>query len=211
MRRLFITFIIILACGLPPATLSAQTNKESSSSGKHTPSEFPSRRLYLKGVPAFGEVTPRFFRGGHPTRHGFEGLKEKGIKVVIDLRGDSKSERNEVTALGMEYVAIPWHCPFPRDATFARFLKVMRANASKKVFVHCRLGDDRSGMMVAAYRMAEEGWSAEKAMDEMKEFGFTTSHHMICPGLASYEKSFPERYRSNAAFEELRKEKRLQQ
>jgi len=50
---------------------------------------------------------------------------------------------------GMQYVAIPWHCPFPRDETFARFLRLMRDNPNKKVFVHCRLGDDRTGMMIA--------------------------------------------------------------
>jgi protein tyrosine phosphatase (PTP) superfamily phosphohydrolase (DUF442 family) len=206
MRVVQISFVFILACILPLAT-AGQTG--------HADHQAPSesalpRRLYLKGVPAFAEVTPHFYRGGQPTKHGFEGLRKKGVEVVIDLRGNRASERQELTALGMEYIAIPWHCPFPKDATFARFLKVMRANSSKKVFVHCRLGDDRSGMMVAAYRMAEEGWSAEKAMREMKEFGFTSSHHLICPGLAAYEKSFPERYGSNPAFEELRKDKPIQ-
>jgi tyrosine-protein phosphatase SIW14 len=160
--------------------------------------------LHVEGIPASAEVTPHFFRGGQPTRHGLEALREEGINVVIDLRGNRKSERREVNHLGMEYVAIPWHCPFPKDSTFAHFLTVMRANSGRKVFVHCRLGDDRTGMMVAAYRMAEQHWTAAQAMEEMKAFGFSSAHHAICPGLASYEKHFPEHLRSNPAFESLR-------
>jgi len=158
----------------------------------------------LKGIPDFVEVTPHFYRGGQPSRTGFETLREMGVHLVVDLRGNRESERKEVTRLGMEYVAIPWHCPFPHDVTFARFLKLMRANAKRKVFVHCRLGDDRVGMMVAAYRMAEQGWSSEHAMEEMKASGFTKAHHLLCPGLASYEKHFPEHYRTNPAFASLR-------
>jgi hypothetical protein len=59
-------------------------------------------------------------------------------------------------------------------------------------------------MMIAAYRMAEQGWTADEAMKEMQAFGFTRSHHFLCPGLAGYEKQFPERFKKDSAFEELR-------
>jgi tyrosine-protein phosphatase SIW14 len=164
----------------------------------------------VKGIPDFVEVTPHFYRGGQPNKSGLDELRRMGVNVVVDLRGNRESERREVNRLGMEYVALPWHCPFPRDATFAKFLTLMRRNAHRKVFVHCRLGDDRVGMMVASYRMAEQGWSAEQAMQEMKHSGFSATHHLICPGLASYEKHFPEHYRSDPAFAELRESKHAQ-
>ena len=163
-----------------------------------------SDRSTLRGVPDFVEVTPHFYRGGQPSKEGFENLREVGVEVVVDLRGDRSSERKEVNKLGMEYVAIPWHCPFPRDAIFARFLKLMRANANRKVFVHCRLGDDRVGMMVASYRMSKQRWTAERAMQEMTASGFGVTHHLICPGLASYEKHFPEHFRTREVFKDLR-------
>jgi hypothetical protein len=81
---------------------------------------------------------------------------------------------------------------------------LIRQNPGKKVFVHCRLGDDRAGMTIAAYRMAEQGWSAPEAMKEMQAYGFSQSHHFICPGLSSYEASFPRRFRNSSAFSELR-------
>jgi len=147
----------------------------------------------FKGVADFAEVTPTLYRGSQPTHEGFKELAKMGIKIVVDVRGTKREgEGKEVRKLGMEYVSIPWHCPFPRDEVFARFLKLLRDNPGKKVFVHCRLGDDRDGMMIASYRMGIETWSAEEAMKEMQTFGFTRAHHFICPGLARYEKHFPE-------------------
>ena len=162
------------------------------------------RRLTVKGVENAGEVTPQLYRGGQPTEEGFEALATMGINLVVDLRGSRKSERARVTKLGMQYVPIPWHCPFPRDAAFAQFLTLLRQNSGKKVFVHCRLGDDRAGMTIAAYRMAEQGWTAPEAMKEMQAYGFSSSHHFICPRLSSYEASFPRRFKTNPAFRSLR-------
>ena len=162
----------------------------------------------IKGVGNFGEATPTLFRGAQPSHEGFAELAKMGIDIVVDARGDrTDSEGKEVGKLGMQYVAIPWHCPFPNDDVFVRFLKLLQENPNKKVFVHCRLGEDRTGMMVAAYRMAAQGWSADEAMREMHQFGFSTIHLFICPGLASYEKSFPQHLRSNPAFEGLRSPK----
>jgi len=124
---------------------------------------------------------------------------------VIDMRGGSnKTEESAVAKLGMKYVSIPWHCPFPTDGPFAHFLKVIDDNPGEKIFVHCRLGDDRTGLAIATYRMSNEGWSPDEAMNEMKEFGFTGIHHAICPGIASYERRFPEHLRHDPAFKDLR-------
>lgn len=158
------------------------------------------RKLSEKGVTNFGEVTPTLYRGGLLRGDGIKALKKLGVDVVVDTHGNDASEKGDVEKLGMKYVAIPWHCPWPHDEVFAKFLNVVHENKGKKIFVHCRLGDDRTGMMVAAYRMAEEGWTAQEAMNEMKSFGFTASHHFICPSLASYEKSFPKRLQRNADF-----------
>jgi len=156
------------------------------------------------GIANFGQVTPNLYRGAQPTHEGFEELQKLGINVVVDLRGGhGKDEESTVTKLGMQYVSIPSHCPFPSDDAFAKFLRLVRDHPGKKVFVHCRLGDDRTGMAVAAYRMAEEGWSADEAMQEMKAFGFTGLHHAICPGLAGYEENFPQHLKTSPAFKDL--------
>lgn len=162
------------------------------------------RRLSQKGVPNFGEVTPNLYRGGLLNGEGIKALKKLGINLIVDTHANDASEERDAKSLGMQYVAIPWHCPWPHDEVFAKFLKVVHDNKGKKIFVHCRLGDDRTGMMVAAYRIAEEDWTADEAMTEMRSFGFTRSHHLICPSLARYEKEFPERLKNSPVFRDER-------
>jgi len=164
----------------------------------------PAQRISIKGVANAAEVTPRLYRGAQPSAQGFETLANMGINIVVDLRGSREDERERVNKLGMQYVPIPWHCPFPHDDVFARFLTLLRQNPTQKVFVHCRLGDDRAGMTIAAYRIAEQGWTAQEAMQEMEAYGFSSSHHIICPGLSSYEASFPRRFQTDPVFSSLR-------
>jgi protein tyrosine phosphatase (PTP) superfamily phosphohydrolase (DUF442 family) len=134
-----------------------------------------------------------------------------GVKIVVDQRGSRDKEREQVTKLGMQYVAIPWHCPFPEDAIFARFLKLLRDNPGTKVFVHCLSGQDRTGMQIAAYRMAEEDWSAGEAKQEMEAFGFSRTHSWRCPSLSSYEERFPQRLADSPTFQDLRPPKNSSQ
>ena len=162
-----------------------------------------SRKDYV-GLSNFGEVTPNLYRGGQPGADGLKALKKMGVSIVVDMRGGhSEHEKRAVEELGMEYVSIPWHCPFPSDEPFVKFLKVIEESPGKKVFVHRRLGDDRTGMAIASYRMAEEGWSADEAMKEMELFGFGGIHRVICPALAHYEKEFPQHLKTNPAFKDL--------
>ena len=196
-------FVAVLLLVVSVATLPTPGSGQSNTSRKQP--DLQPRWLPVEGVPRLVRVTPYLFRGGQPSDQGLAELKRMGISIIIDMRtGSRKSEKEEVTTLGMQYVQIPWHCPFPRDPAFAQFLKIIEDNPQKKVFVHCRLGDDRTGMAVAAYRMAEQGWSADQAMQEMQRFGFDWTHHAICPGLSGYEKSFPKRLKKEKAFQDLR-------
>ena len=198
----YLVISTVLVAGLCAAGTGLQTGSPPVSA----PTEEHSfgRHLTIEGVPNAGQVTANLYRGGQPTATGFEALASMGINIVVDLRGSREGESQRVAKLGMRYVSIPWHCPFPKDESFARFFILLRQNPGKKVFVHCRLGDDRTGMMVAAYRMAEQSWTATEARKEMEAFGFSLSHHFICPGLSTYEESFPQRFNSDPAFDGLR-------
>lgn len=141
------------------------------------------------------------------SKASFRALANMGINIVVDLRGRRESERRMVTNLGMQYVAMPWRCSFPKDKTFAQFLTLLRNNRGKKIFVHCRLGDDRTGMMISSFiTHGRRGLvRAERAEKEMENFGFSFAHRrLICPGLSSYEEKFPRRFRTRPAFQALR-------
>lgn len=202
-RALTIIALVLLSGSNPLDGENPQTKQETQSAKARA----IGHRLQQKGIPNFGEVTPRLYRGGLVNNDGLKAIAKLGVNIVVDTRANNKTEKQEVHNLGMEYISIAWHCPWPSDEVFARFLKLLEENKDKKVFVHCRLGDDRTGMMIAAYRMAEEGWTANEAMNEMRSFGFSRSHHVICPGLARYEQEFPRRFKEDPAFDEIRRTK----
>jgi tyrosine-protein phosphatase SIW14 len=196
---------LTISCFLLTITIGSTVLAGDSSAARSgsAPRNFGHKRK-IKGIGNFGEATPTLFRGGQPNVYGFDALAKMGVDIVVDARGErAKSEGKVVQHLGMHYVSIPWHCPFPHDETFVKFLKLVKENPHKKIFVHCRLGDDRTGMMIAAYRMAAEGWSADEALREMQIFGFSRAHHFICPSLGPYEQAFPHHLQSNPAFEGL--------
>jgi tyrosine-protein phosphatase SIW14 len=162
------------------------------------------KKVAIEGLPNFGEVTPTLYRGAQPTSRGLRKLKDMGFDIVVDFRTDHESEKRKVTALGMEYEAIPWMCVNPKDEDVARFLSLIRAHPGKKIFIHCRDGVDRTGMEIAAYRMAEQNWTSAEARLEMNAFGFSALHRSICTPLVPYEANFPQRFQTRPAFENLR-------
>lgn len=197
--------LLFLAALTPGGTLPASgaiaRNKSQSKAAAKQP--IMGKHLEARGLKDFGQVTPTLYRGGQPSAEGFQTLATMGVRIIVDT-GRSKRDEALVKKLGMRYVSLPWYCPFPKDKVFDRFVELIRENPGQKIFVHCRLGDDRTGMMIAAYRMAEDGWTAKQAMQEMHEFGYTPIHHFMCPGLARYEHSFPHRLHNDPVFDNLR-------
>jgi tyrosine-protein phosphatase SIW14 len=161
-------------------------------------------RQNFSGLQNFAQINPTLYRGGRPTEEGLACLAKMGITMVISLEGKYKDLRKPVEHLGMQYVSMFWECSFPQDHIFAKFLQLLRDNPRKKIFVYCHYGDDRTSMMIAAYRIAEQNWSAHEAKEEMKAFGFDFFHRRICTGLSDYEDHFPQHWREHAAFQKLR-------
>jgi tyrosine-protein phosphatase SIW14 len=205
MKRVHPRLLRALATGLLAASLcpAAGAQDPSKPANPAMAEHVFAQKIVLHGVPNPGEVTPLLFRGAQPSAEGFSTLSKMGIGIVIDLRGERDGERERVTALGMEYIAIPSHCSHMTDEGVAKFLTVLRDNPDKKIFVHCVYGVDRTGMMIAAYRMTQ-GWTAEESRREMESFGFSRKHRAMCPGLASFESSFPSAFANHSAFENLR-------
>ena len=163
------------------------------------------RKIKVEGVANAGIVTPTLLRGGKPSGVGYQNLKNMGVDIVVDLRWFHQgSEREQVKDAGMQFVQIPWECSFPHDSDVSRFLLLLHANPGKKVFVHCIKGDDRTGLEIAAFRMAEQGWTEPQARKEMEAFGFNRFHRRICVGLGVYETHFPERFATSPGFQQLR-------
>lgn len=125
----------------------------------------------LPGLVNMGRVTEGIYRGADPAfDSGYRSLADLGIKTALNL---SRGRDDEVAGLcGIKEVYEP--LDFFRNVEEARIRKlVLRLSDTSiyPVFVHCAQGCDRTGMVIACYRI-ENGWSNQNAIDEMWSFGF---------------------------------------
>jgi protein tyrosine/serine phosphatase len=137
-----------------------------------TPAREPlAPRNDLPGLKNYAKVSDALHRGAQPDAEGFAELKKMGIKTVVNLRG-FHSDRDALRGTGLRYVHIHCQAWHPEEEDVVKFLSVLKDPANQPVFVHCEYGADRTGMMVAAYRIVEQGWSPEEAVKELRPFGF---------------------------------------
>jgi len=123
------------------------------------------------GVLNFQKVSPDLYRGGHPSAESLAHLKATGVRTVVSLR-TLNVHRDRLRGLGLRYVHISFKAGHPEDEDVVRFLKVLADPANRPVFVHCKWGTDRCGMMAAVYRIVVQGWTKEQALAEMQRLGY---------------------------------------
>lgn len=132
----------------------------------------------LPGVGNFEKVNSLVFRGAQPTREGFQGLARLGVHTVIDLQeaGSARAvaEQAAVREAGMEYVNVPMEgMQTPSRASVSRVLSVLENPTGGPVFVHCHRGADRTGGIIACYRIEHDHWTNDKALSEARSMGMS--------------------------------------
>ncbi|NOT61592.1 MAG: hypothetical protein HOP19_15350 [Acidobacteria bacterium] len=127
-------------------------------------------------IKNFGQVTGQYFRGAQPKESEYKQLAALGVKTVIDLRDETERyAKTQVESAGMNYINVPMSdTKIPPQETVQRFLALVKDQGNFPIYVHCKGGRHRTGIMTAVYRMTFEGWDVEKAYDEMKDFDFYT-------------------------------------
>jgi len=187
MRRVRLA-VLLSSFTLGAPLVSAQLPQATATPVKWAPGE----KLRITGIPNVGKITDQLYRGAQPRPGTLEQLKKIGITTIVDLRGEDSSvrdqEKKEAEALDIHFVSIPvsGFTP-PSSDQIAQFLSLF-GEKSAKIFVHCRLGEDRTGVFVATYRMTMQKWPADEAIKEMYFFGYNGFWHRA---MTSYVRRFP--------------------
>ena len=159
--------LIMFGCAATPAPLSAQPCA--------TPLAAPVANACV--------VTPGvLWRGGKPDAAGASALVAQGARTVVNLEwlhSDESAFANAhpriQAAETIGYFRVPdWEplaaiAPSVLDDHVAHFIAIMRSQP-KPVYVHCRSGQNRTGVMVAANRLFG-GVSRDDAIAEMVGYG----------------------------------------
>jgi protein-tyrosine phosphatase len=131
----------------------------------------------VQGINNYHPVDEHVYRGAQPTTEGFNYLAKMGVKTVLDLRekGDRSSrEARLVTSLGMQYVNVPMTglAP-PTEAEITKILALLEDGTAGAIFVHCLRGADRTGTVIAAYRIDHDHWDNAQALKEAMSCGMS--------------------------------------
>jgi protein tyrosine phosphatase (PTP) superfamily phosphohydrolase (DUF442 family) len=153
---------------------TAQAEGKPRAQAASAPAQRPARwaqALTLPGVDNLYKVDKHLYRGAQPTAIGLHHLEELGVRTLINLR-DFASDTRTLSGTRLTMLQMDVNTWKAQEEDVARVLKLLRNRARAPFLVHCQHGTDRTGMVMAAYRMVEQGWSREQAIDEMTEGGF---------------------------------------
>lgn len=117
----------------------------------------------------FYQVSPMLYRSAQPLPEDFRELQQRGVSEILDLRLYHRDVPEADAALVLQQAPLspgninPWY--------LTKALQVI-ANAKGPVLVHCLHGSDRTGLVVAMYRIVCQGWSKQQAIAEMENGGY---------------------------------------
>ncbi len=141
-------------------------------------------------IGKLGRIGPGLYRGAQPGSDDLRYLQSIGIRTIVNLR-EGHSERTEAEALGLSVIEIPMHAgldvPPPTPDQVDAFLRTVLDPSKQPVFVHCLRGADRTGAMIAIYRIEVDGWTNEQAIEEMQAYGFNDLYQGLLAFVRQYK------------------------
>jgi len=149
------------------------------------PAENPRPGHWAKAEPSrylenFYRVDEQVYRSAQPSAPGMRELQYKGIKTVLNLRYlQNDAALTQSTNLVTQHLSMLASAISQEQLHQA--LALIRL-AEKPVLVHCRYGSDRTGAVIAAYRIIEQHWTKKEAVREMLWGGYG-HHYLLFPDI----------------------------
>ncbi len=135
----------------------------------------------------FGIVNVNLSRSGLPSDKDLEYLRnEMKVKTLINFctKTNVSHEEEKAKQLGFTYIHFPWSAHFYNILRLNYYWRIaeallvlLRDETNYPIHVHCFHGRERTGMMIAIYRMVVDQYSFVEALDEMKQYHFNPYYH----------------------------------
>lgn len=127
----------------------------------------------------FYQVDDKLYRSEQLTTKDLALLERASIKTIVNLRFfDRDDDKQAFGATAVHLVNTPLLTWSIKPDDLAKVLYTIRhAQKDGAVLVHCYHGSDRTGVVVAMYRVIYQGWSVADAKAEMQQGDF--GYHSI--------------------------------
>ncbi|MDA8137159.1 MAG: dual specificity protein phosphatase family protein [Desulfobacteraceae bacterium] len=130
----------------------------------------------------FYKVDDHLYRSAQPDDTGMKALEQRGIKSVLNLR-EFHSDKDEAEGTALKLIDVPMNAAKIKDEDVITALKTIQS-AQGPILVHCWHGSDRTGAVIAMYRIIIQGWSKQAAIDELVNGGY--GYHSIYGNIVQY-------------------------
>ncbi|MCE2743296.1 MAG: dual specificity protein phosphatase family protein [Fluviicola sp.] len=147
------------------------------------------KKVELNPMYNLYKVDDDLYRSEQPTKEGMVALESMGIKSIVNVRNILNDRREgKATKLDLYKKRInTWTIKYSEIIDALRLIQ----KAPKPVLIHCKHGSDRTGCIVAAYRMAFMNWTKEEAIKEFQLGGYGY-HEDAFPNILKLLKSINE-------------------
>lgn len=167
MKSTIILFTTVVSLSIPVAGMRQDRNKLDAI-----------QQALKDDVPRILCVDERVATGGQPTDSAFAKLSANGYRAVLNLRTagegvDLKHEQEAIEKAGMRYVNIPVVPSSPKPEQVDEFIKAVKDKANQPMLIHCGSAN-RVGAFWMIYRVIDQGWPEEKALEEAIKIGLTS-------------------------------------
>lgn len=135
----------------------------------HRPAEW-SQKVEWQGFDNIYKINEEVYRSEQPHADAMKTLDANEITSVLNLRR-VRNDRGEAKGTDLVLYHVPintWRMSY-EDLVKAM---VVLQTSRKPIVVHCLHGSDRTGCVIAAYRMVHDGWTKEEALKELVEGGY---------------------------------------
>jgi hypothetical protein len=122
------------------------------------------------------KVSEGLYRGSRldGSLNNYLNLKQQGIKAIVDLTAEGTEDEKVARDQGFNLLNLKIidNVP-PTTGQMKQFLDFVTKAENQPAYVHCEAGQGRTGVAVACYRMAVQGWTADQAIAEGAKYGLS--------------------------------------
>lgn len=148
------------------------------------------RPVAVAGAANLHRVAEGVYRCAQPNAQALAAMQQAlGLRTVLNLR-HHHDDQDEAKGLPLTLVEVPLDAWEADEPALVRAVVALMDPARRPILVHCQHGADRTGLVVALYRVAAEGWTREAAAAEMIDGGF--GFHAMWRDIAAYIRTLDE-------------------